>query len=90
MRSRAAQMKSIRVEVVVARREGASIVPLSLPAGSRVHDALEACGLRAQAVGVFGKRVDPGASLKDGDRVEVYRPLKLDPKEARRRRARRR
>jgi putative ubiquitin-RnfH superfamily antitoxin RatB of RatAB toxin-antitoxin module len=81
---------AIRVEVVVARPEGAQIVPLSLPPGSRVADALAACGISAGAVGVFGRRVAADAPLNDGDRVEVYRVLKADPKEARRRRARRR
>jgi uncharacterized protein len=82
-------MKSIRIEVVVARREGAQIVPLGLPQGARVRDALQACGLAADAVGIFGRRVTIDAPLSDGDRVEIYRPLEIDPKEARRRRARR-
>jgi putative ubiquitin-RnfH superfamily antitoxin RatB of RatAB toxin-antitoxin module len=37
--------------------------------------------------GIFGKPVATSAMLRDGDRVEIYRPLKIDPKEARRRRA---
>jgi len=90
MRLRAVPMKSIRVEVVQAHREGARVVCLSLPAGSRVQDALAACGLGAEAVGIFGRRVSADAPLSDGDRVEVYRPLEMDPREARRRRARRR
>ena len=40
------------------------------------------------AVGIFGRRVPPATRLADGDRVEIYRPLALDPKEQRRRRAR--
>jgi putative ubiquitin-RnfH superfamily antitoxin RatB of RatAB toxin-antitoxin module len=44
-------------------------------------------GLDARKIGIYGKLVDPGAALRDGDRVEIYRPLLLDPKEARRRRA---
>jgi uncharacterized protein len=90
MRSRAVPTKSIRVEVVRAQREKARITSLSLPAGSRVQDALRACGLSAEAVGIFGRRVTTDAPLSDGDRVEIYRPLGIDPKEARRRRARRR
>jgi len=39
-------------------------------------------------VGIFGKVVEEDAPLTDGDRVEIYRPLAADPKEARRRRAR--
>jgi uncharacterized protein len=82
--------KYIRIEVVQAHRQRAHIGSLRLPAGSRVHDALQACGLAAEAVGIFGRKVAFDARLGDGDRVEVYRALKLDPKEARRRRARRR
>ena len=37
--------------------------------------------------GVFGERVTPNAVLQEGDRVELYRPLKADPKSARRKRA---
>ena len=54
-----------------------------------VRDALAASGLQGNQVGIFGKRVAMDTRLADGDRVEIYRPLKLDPKEARRRRARR-
>ena len=64
---------------------------LSLPAGSCVADALAAAGLAcAEKVGIFGRVVRLDAPLADGDRVEIYRPLMLDPKEARRRRAARR
>jgi len=41
-----------------------------------------------QRLGIFGRRVPPEHPLRDGDRVELYRTLVLDPKEARRRRAR--
>ena len=81
-------MSSIRVEVVAAWPDRAEIKPLELPAGSRVRDALRAAGVKAEAVGVFGKRVDLDLQLADGDRVEIYRPLALDPKERRRQRAR--
>ncbi len=43
--------------------------------------------LASNAVGIFGRRVTLDALLQDGDRVEIYRPLLLDPKQARRRRA---
>ena len=83
-------MRSIRVEVAAAWPGRAEISKLELPAGSLVRDALRAAGIRADAVGVFGKRVDPDTPLADGDRVEIYRPLGLDPKERRRQRARKR
>ena len=82
----------MKVEVVHARPEGADSVSLSLPAGATVRDALAASGLRHlshdQFVGIFGKRVALDHPLAAGDRVEIYRPLAMDPKEARRRRAR--
>ena len=82
-------MAVIRVEVVDARRGGVSTAKVELPAGALVRDALEASGLNVDpsAVGIFGKRVAPDARLADGDRVEIYRPLALDPKERRRQRA---
>jgi len=40
-------------------------------------------------VGIFGRRVELDAPLRDGDRVEIYRPLVADPREARRRRVKR-
>lgn len=81
-------MRSIRVEVVAAWAHRAEITKLELPAGSLVADALRAAGIKAQVVGVFGKRVEARTPLSDGDRLEIYRPLELDPKERRRQRAR--
>lgn len=85
-------MASIRIEVVSALPGEAKVLTVQLAPGSRVRDALRACGLAASEglVGVFGKRVGPDAPLSDGDRVEIYRPLAMDPKERRRQRARRR
>jgi len=79
----------MRVEVVQAHADRAEIVKLELPAGATVRDALVAAGIDSQRVGIFGKQVSADARLADGDRVEVYRPLKIDPKQARRQRARR-
>ena len=56
---------------------------------SRIADDLGANGIDCSCVGVFGRVVAPATLLRDGDRVEIYRPLKIDPKEARRRRAKR-
>ena len=79
----------MRVEVVHARPDGAEALSVTLPAGATVRDALLASKLAAEAkaVGIFGKRVSLETALHDGDRVEIYRPLAIDPKEARRRRA---
>ena len=74
------------------------VVDVSLAPGSTLLDALTASGLlarhpqidpRVQAVGVWGQRRAIDAVLRDGDRVEVYRPLLIDPKDARRLRQRR-
>jgi len=84
-------MSSIRVEVVRAHRDRVERVTLQLPDGALVRDALRAAGIEGDAaVGVFGQRVPPDTPLADGDRVEIYRPLLLDPKERRRQRARKR
>lgn len=81
-------MALIRVEVVYARRDGSDVASVQLPAGATVRDALAAAGFATHRdVGVYGKRVRLDAPLADGDRVEIYRPLVLDPKERRRLRA---
>jgi hypothetical protein len=87
----------IRVEVVYALPRRYDAVTVELPDGATVAQALAASGVAERhpgidlsRVGVFGRSVSPDTTLSDGDRVEVYRPLALDPKEARRRRARRR
>ena len=80
---------ALRVEVVDARRDGARVIEVELPAGALVRDALAASGLKASQVGIFGRKATLETRLADGDRVELYRPLAVDPKEARRRRARR-
>ena len=71
----------------MAYPDGAQARSLDLPAGATVRDALAASGLEGHACGIFGKRVTLDRKLAEGDRVEIYRPLALDPKEARRRRA---
>ena len=82
--------------MVYALPETEDAVHLTLPPGTKVRDALLASGilerhpeidLARQKIGIYGKVVAAGALLADGDRVEIYRPLVLDPKEARRRRA---
>jgi len=81
----------LRVEVIMALPEDHACVALELEPGATVRDALVAAGWpAARAFGIYGRRVAPDARLTDGDRVEIYRPLSADPKEARRRRASRR
>ena len=91
-------MNSVAVTVVLALSDSATEVPLRLPMGATVSDALAQSGLAtlhpeldvaAAPVGIFGRRVEGNRILADGDRVEIYRPLIADPKDSRRRRARR-
>lgn len=90
-------MDRIAVEVVYALPAAADVVRLSLPAATTAAEAVRASGIlerhpqlhQAQlTLGIYGKAVAAATRLNDGDRVEIYRPLMLDPKEARRRRAR--
>jgi len=81
-------MARLRVEVVEAWPGRHRRVELELEEGATVGDALRAARVTAaRAVGVHGRRVGAEQRLADGDRVELYRPLPADPKEARRRRA---
>ncbi len=65
-----------------------------LPEGSTAADALDACGLpgiealaeQAHFLGIWGRKADLGQALQDGDRVELVRDLRVDPKVARRER----
>jgi putative ubiquitin-RnfH superfamily antitoxin RatB of RatAB toxin-antitoxin module len=70
---------------------------VEVPVGATVRDALEASGIAAEFpalvlgadnLGVWGRRAQAGDLVKDGDRIEVYRPLRVDPKVARRERFR--
>jgi uncharacterized protein len=70
---------------------------VGLENGACVLDAIRASGvlqrhpaidLTRQRVGIWGRACEPDARLADGDRVEIYRPLAADPKEARRARHR--
>lgn len=83
----------LAVEVAVAWPELQVVIPLRLAEGATVADAIERSGLRErfpdlevspERLGVFAERRVPADTLRDGDRVEIYRPLKVDPKVARR------
>ena len=88
----------IAVSVVCAEPKRAFNVELTLPDGATVADAIAESGIRdawpgveirADRVGIFARKVSLDTMLRDGDRVEIYRPLTIDPKEARRLRAKR-
>ena len=85
----------LSVAVVYSPRAGVvDEVLLSLPQGATVADALRESGINTRhdtsglAVGVWGVLAAPGDTLRDRDRVELYRRLQVDPKEARRLRQR--
>ena len=82
----------IRVTVVRAMPDEATEIEVELPAGATVDDALAQSGITADKspVGIFGRRVSRQTVVTDGDRIEIYRPLIADPKDARRSRAARR
>lgn len=83
----------VAVEVAYAPRAGTvERVALHLPAGTALIDAVRASGLleryrlevAALRCGIWGKPKEPGTVLRERDRVEIYRPLQVDPKESRR------
>lgn len=88
----------VHVEVAYALPDKQRIVPVTVPAGTTALEAARLSGisdlfggieLEQAKMGVFGKAVPNPANyvLNDGERIEIYRPLKADPKEARKQRA---
>lgn len=86
----------IPVEVAYAKPEEQLILPLEVEPDCTVEEAIRRSGmlerfpeidLAGSKVGVFGKLTQLTATLNPGDRVEIYRPLIADPKEARKKRA---
>jgi putative ubiquitin-RnfH superfamily antitoxin RatB of RatAB toxin-antitoxin module len=88
-------VSEITVTVVYALPDAATEIAVRLPEGATIAEAIDRANLRARVagadlskcpVGIFGKRARRDTVLCDGDRVELYRPLIVDPKQARRRR----
>jgi len=86
----------LRITVVYCAPGCEDLAELTLPAGATVADAIRASGVldrrpeivsAAPDVGIWGRACAMTQRLEDGDRVELYRPLTVDPKEARRVRA---
>ena len=84
------------VQVVYALSGTQEIVQVELEEGAPVEDAIHASGilahhpeidLKTQPIGVWGRPVTLATGVRDRDRVEIYRALSADPKQARRRRA---
>jgi putative ubiquitin-RnfH superfamily antitoxin RatB of RatAB toxin-antitoxin module len=83
----------MQVEVVFAVPERQLLEVVHVPDGATVADAIRRSGIGrmfpevdtdALQAGIWGKTVDRDQLLKDGDRVELYRPLAMDPRDARR------
>jgi putative ubiquitin-RnfH superfamily antitoxin RatB of RatAB toxin-antitoxin module len=93
-----ASVETLRIEVVYCPRPGATdSTALELPVGATLADALAASGVLVRhglegtelRTGIWCKPKPPETPLRDRDRVELYRPLIVDPKEARRQRYKR-
>jgi len=88
-----ADLPSVSVEVVFAIPERQVLLALDVPQGSSVAEVIDLSGiagrfpdaaLESLPVGIWGRVVARSRTVKDGDRVEIYRPLAQDPKRIRR------
>ena len=86
----------IAVEVAYAKPDEQVVIQLNVPLGTTLQQAVVLSGMLGHfpeiadselKVGIFGVSCKPEQIVKQGDRVEIYRPLCRDPKEARRQRA---
>ncbi len=89
--------EKIKIEISYALPQEQEIVAINAEPGITAMQAIELSGLlekfpdieliKKNKMGIFGKLTKPTQVLREGDRVEIYRPLIADPKEVRRRRA---
>ncbi len=86
----------LAIEIAYAEPHSGIVKKFQLPPGSCVADALRLAALdpgfagidlKNSAIGIFGRLARRDQPLRPGDRIEIYRPLAADPKEARRARA---
>lgn len=98
MHSLSALRKFMVIEIVYAKPEQQIIFSIQVPAGSTINDALILAQIEKLhpeinladplfKCGIFGKLEELATPVKAGDRIEIYRPLLIDPKEGRRQRA---
>lgn len=91
--------RMIAVQVCLATADRQILRDLAVAEGTTLIEAIRLSGIEAEIncaaqqgnpahlrAGIYGKQKAPDTVLRDGDRVEIYRPLRADPKEARRRR----
>jgi len=86
----------ILIEIAYALPEEQVIISIKVPTIFNVQQAIEKSGIQKKfpsidlsknKLGIFGKKTTLDQPLNDRDRIEIYRPLILDPKEMRRKRA---
>jgi len=86
----------IHIEVAYAKPEEQVIIPIKMEDGATAEQAIEQSkiqqrfseiNLLKQKIGIFSKPCKLDAVLRDGDRIEIYRPLIADPKAVRKQRA---
>ena len=92
---RSGRNMTVEVAYAASTREQ-MVISFDIPAGSTVEQAICVSGildrfpnidLSTDAVGIFGQRASLKHTVSNGDRIEIYRPLAIDPKQGRRRRA---
>jgi putative ubiquitin-RnfH superfamily antitoxin RatB of RatAB toxin-antitoxin module len=90
-------MLFMEIEVAYATPDKQILLSMDVPVSCTVAEAISLSGIREEfpdmeldpkAVGIFSRKVSMDHELKEGDRVEIYRPLLADPKEMRKQRAR--
>lgn len=88
-------MDQIEVEIIHLGINSRFHRALQIPVGSSAQQALDASGVFVDCpelppdapIGIYGQKVQRDLVVKNGDRIEIYRPLVFDPKQARRNRA---
>lgn len=88
--------ENVQVQVCYAKPEIQLLRDISVPRGTTLQEAIVRSGILRDMpeidlltchVGIYAKLKTLETILRDGDRIEIYRPLIADPKESRRRRA---
>ena len=83
----------LRISVAAGLPRKQRVIPVDVPAGTTAGEAVQRSGIQAEfpqldladcTLAIFGQVVGPARVLKDGERVEICRPLRVDPRTARR------
>jgi putative ubiquitin-RnfH superfamily antitoxin RatB of RatAB toxin-antitoxin module len=84
---------SINIEVVLGLPGRQKLIPLTVDSAITVAEAIQKSGIAEEfpeqdinscKVGIWGRVVQANQTLREGDRIEIYRPLTIDPRDARR------